>query len=42
MDTDETSQPSELGELGDESDEGNAPGDADERVVTGTGELEEE
>jgi len=42
VDTDETSQPSELGELGDESDEGNAPGDADERVVTGTGELEEE
>jgi DNA-directed RNA polymerase subunit alpha len=39
---DETSEEVELGELGEEPAEGNRPGDADERVVTGRGDLEEE
>jgi DNA-directed RNA polymerase subunit alpha len=42
VDVDETEQPVSLGELGDEPAEGNRPGDADERVVTGRGTLEDE
>jgi hypothetical protein len=42
VDVDETEQQVSLGQLGDEPDEGNRPGDADERVVTGRGTLEDE
>ncbi|MBI2983487.1 MAG: hypothetical protein HYY42_04830, partial [Chloroflexi bacterium] len=42
VDLNETEQPTELGDLGDESGEGNRPGDADERVATGRGTLEEQ
>jgi len=42
IDLDEVSEPQELGDVGDAGDEGNRPGDADERVVSGSGTLEDE
>jgi hypothetical protein len=42
VDVDEMGEPVELGQLGDEADEGNRPGDADQRVVTGGRTLEDE
>ena len=38
----ETESPTELGETGEDVAEGNRPGDADERVVTGSNSLEDE
>lgn len=42
LDVDELAEPAAMGEIGVEPDEGNFPGDADERVRTGTGKVEEE